>query len=140
MEPQLKTYYDQMAKWQKINGIFFVVGVVVLLLVGLAFLIFGSKMGAELEEELSGGIGLQALGIVYILMGVLYYFPAKYLLKASKKTKEWLASDDELDLTEGVLNTKSYFKFLGVLCIISLCLLAIVIIGIIIAALVGVFA
>ncbi|MBR5255993.1 MAG: hypothetical protein IKV62_04375 [Bacteroidales bacterium] len=140
MEPQLKTYYGQLAKWQKINGIFFVVGVVVLLLVGLAFLIFGSKMGAELEEELSGGIGLQALGIVYILMGVLYYFPAKYLLKASKKTKEWLASDDELDLTEGVLNTKSYFKFLGVLCIISLCLLAIVIIGIIIAALVGVFA
>ena len=140
MEPQLKTYYGQLAKWQKINGIFFVVGVVFLLLFGLAFLIFGAKMGAELEEELSGGIGFQALGIVYILMSVLYYFPAKYLLKASKKTKEWLASDDELDLTEGVLNTKSYFKFLGVLCIISLCLLALVIIGIIIAAVVGVFA
>ena len=136
----MKTYYGQMAKWQKITGIFFVVGVVFMILAGLLFLIFGSKMGAELEQELSGGIGIQALGILYVLMGALYYFPAKYLLTAAKKLKEWVASDDELALTEGVMNTKSFFKFTGIICLIGLVLFAVIIVVMIIAALMGVFA
>ena len=136
----MKTYYGQMAKWQKITGIFFVVGMVFMILAGLLFLIFGSKMGAELEQELSGGIGIQALGILYVLMGALYYFPAKYLLTAAKKLKEWVASDDELALTEGVMNTKSFFKFTGIICLIGLALFAVIIVFIIIAALMGVFA
>ena len=136
----MKTYYGQMAKWQKITGIFFVVGMVFMILAGLLFLIFGSKMGAELEQELSGGIGIQALGILYVLMGALYYFPAKYLLTAAKKLKEWVASDDELALTEGVMNTKSFFKFTGIICLICLALFAVIIVFIIIAALMGVFA
>ena len=118
MESQLKTYFSQLAKWQKINGVFWTVGVVILVLCGLIFIILGGKMGPELEQEFGGSIGIRAIGILYALMGLLYYFPAKYLLSSAKKIKEWVASDDETALTEGVLNSKSFFKFTGVLAII----------------------
>ena len=134
MESLLKTYSSQLAKWQKIVGVFFAVSVVLMVLFGLVCIIFAGQLGSDFEESVGGAIGIRAMGVLYFLLGLLYFFPTKYLLNSAKKIKEWVVSDDERDLTEGVMNTKSFFKFTGVLCIIGLSILAVAIIAVAVAA------
>ena len=83
---------------------------------------------------MAGGIAGAFIGIIYILMAVLYYFFARYLLRSAKALKAYGVSDDEADLTEGLKNNKSYFKLSGILIIISLCILALVLVIAIIGA------
>jgi Ca2+/Na+ antiporter len=77
---------------------------------------------------MAGGIAGAAMGIVYILMAILYFFFARYLLRSAKAFKAYGVSDDEADLTEGLKNNKSYFKLSGILVIISLCFLALILV------------
>ena len=137
IETQLKTYFAQLAKWQKIVGIFFAVSVALLILFGLGIVIFGSSFGSEITEQFGGSIGFTGAGIVYFLMGILYYFPTKYLLTSAKKIKARVASDDEAVLAEGVMNCKSFFKFTGVLCIISFAILAVALLAAAVVAIVA---
>jgi hypothetical protein len=70
---------------------------------------------------------------------VLYYFFARYLLRSAKYLKAWGLSEaeNESDLTEGLKNTKSYFKYSGILSLVSIGLVLVVIIVAAIAAIVA---
>ena len=137
LETQLKTYFAQLAKWQKIVGIFFAISVVLLVLIGLGIIIGGGSLGNEVAEQFGGSIGMKAAGFVYILMGLLYFFPTKYLLTSAQKIRAWVLSDDEATLAEGVMYCKSFFKFTGVLCIISLAIVAVALLAIIVVGIVA---
>lgn len=137
IESQLKRYFAEMARWQKIVGIFIAISAGLLLLIGLVFVIFGGSMGREVEEQFGGPIGIRAVGILYMLLALLYYFPTKYLLNSARKIMGWVLSDDEATLTEGVMNSKSFFKFTGMLCLIGLAILVILIVAAVIAAVVA---
>ena len=137
IESQLKTYFAQLAKWQKIVGIFFAISVALLVLFGLGICIFGMDFGSEITDQFGGTIGFTTAGIIYFLMGVLYFFPTRYLLISAKKIKAWVASDDEAVLAEGVMNSKSFFKFTGVLCIISFAILAVALLAAAVVAIVA---
>lgn len=138
MDSLQKNYLAETARWQKLLGVVMMVFTVLIALIGIFFIVAGSAFGDAMEGldlfggGMAGGIAGAALGIVYILMAVLYYFFARYLLRSAKALKAYGVSDDEADLTEGLKNNKSYFKLNGILVIISLCFLALVlIIGII---------
>lgn len=138
MDSVQKNYLAETARWQKLLGVVMMVFTVLIALIGIFFIVAGSAFGDAMEGldlfggGMAGGIAGAALGIVYILMAVLYYFFARYLLRSAKALKAYGVSDDEADLTEGLKNNKSYFKLNGILVIISLCFLALVlIIGII---------
>jgi predicted RND superfamily exporter protein len=67
------------------------------------------------------GTGFGAvLGVVYILLAVLYFFPCLYLLRFSNHMKVALATEDQTRLTTAFENLKSVFKFIGVLTIVIL--------------------
>ena len=144
MDSQLKTYFTDMAKWQKIVGIFFAISVAFMLLAGLMFIILGATLGSGFAEEFAeelgsdlGGFGLICLGILYLLLGLLYLFPTKYLLNSSKKINLWAITDDEALLTEGVKNSKSFFKFTGLLLIIGVIAAFVAVVAIVIATIIG---
>lgn len=144
MDSQLKTHFTDMAKWQKIVGIFFAISVAFMLLAGLMFIILGATMGSGFAEEFAeelgsdmGGLGLICLGILYLLLGLLYLFPTKYLLNSSKKINLWAITDDEALLTEGVKNSKSFFKFTGLLLIIGVIAAFVAVVAIVIATIIG---
>ena len=59
-----------------------------------------------------------AVGIVYVVGAIIYFFPCLYLLRFSNQTKTALASDDQTKLTSAFKNLKSMFRFVGVLTII----------------------
>ena len=140
MDSLQKNYLAETARWQKLLGVVMMVFTVLIALIGIFFIVAGSAFGDAMESMelfgggLAGGIAGAAIGIVYILMAVLYYFFARYLLRSAKALKAYGISDDEADLTEGLKNNKSYFKLSGILVVISLCILALVLVIAIIGA------
>lgn len=61
---------------------------------------------------------------LYLILALLYIFPVFYLFNFSKKIKIAIQKKEDVFLTEAFKNLKSYYKFIGVLIIItvSLCI------------------
>ena len=143
MDSLQKSYLAETARWQKLLGVVMMVFTVLIALIGIFFIVAGIAFGDAMEGldlfggGMAGGIAGAFLGVIYLLMAVLYYFFARYLLRSAKALKAYGVSDDEADLTEGLKNNKSYFKLSGILVVISLCILALVLVIAIIGAIVS---
>jgi hypothetical protein len=130
-----KSYLLETAKWQKFLGVVMMVCVVLMAIGGIAIIATGSFFADQVDDNpLLAQFGMSGFGIMYLLMAVLYYFYARYLLRAAKGLKAWGVSEDEADLTFGLKNNKSYFKFSGILTIIALAIVAIALVAGVIAA------
>jgi hypothetical protein len=130
-----KSYLLETAKWQKFLGVVMMVCVVLMAIGGIAIIATGSFFADQVEDNpILAQFGMSGFGIMYLLMAVLYYFYARYLLRAAKGLKAWGVSEDEADLTFGLKNNKSYFKFSGILTIIALAIVAIALVAGVIAA------
>ena len=138
MDSLQKSYLAETARWQNFLGVVMMVFTVLMILIGLFFIVaggvLGDSMGDIFGEDIPDGVAGILAGVIYFLGGILYYFYASYLLRSAKALKAHSITDDEADLTEGLKNTKSYFKLSGVLLIISLCLIALLIVAGIVAA------
>ena len=134
-----KSYLLETAKWQKVVGILMAICTALLAVLGIVFICFGSVIGASSLEgfEAFGGAAGAVAGVIYLLCALLYFFVTLYLLRSAKNLKAWGQSDDEEALTNGLKNTKSYFKLNGILAIISFVLVGI---AIIVAAIVAIAA
>ena len=71
-------------------------------------------------DTMPSGFGI-VLTFMYLLIGVLYFFPTLYLYKFSQKLKSALTLRDSNDLTIAFENLKSIFKFWGIFTIVILC-------------------
>lgn len=124
------TYYlRETSKWAKFLSI---VGFVVSALTVLGGFFAGSIVsalsamgGGEFGGVAALGAGMGVFfGIIYILVGLLYFFPSLYLYRFSEKTKIALSTMDSRQLAEAMKNQKSFFKFWGMLVAIMLGLYA----------------
>lgn len=68
---------------------------------------------------------------LYLIMGVLYFFPVFYLFKFSTHSQYAIKTLNPIQLENAFRNIKSYFKYIGILTIVTLSLFIIAIIGII---------
>lgn len=110
-----KNYLAETAKWQKVIGVFYVICAILVVLLSIGACITGIVLGQDDESAY-----FLIACVLYIPFALLYYYPAKFLLTSSKRLKEWVATDNEGTLTEGLKNNKSFFKFTGILTIIGL--------------------
>lgn len=127
------------AKWCMFLSIVGFVGIG-LMLVGGVFM--SVVMAAIPDDPYGGGMGMNPfgaikgfIGLIYIVMAALYFFPVYYLYKYAKGTKQALESGNGDVLSNALVNLKSHHKFLGIMTIviISLYILAIVVGGILFA-------
>lgn len=130
------------AKWGKFLAIvgFVMCGLIVILafFIGTIMTSLGAlgSMGDMEGMEGMGGSGLPGfmggafLTVLYLLIGLLYFFPCLFLFRFADKMQLALRSEDQQYLTTSFENLKSLFKFMGILTIIVLCLYAL---GILIA-------
>lgn len=115
-----KNYLMEIAKWSKFFGIigFVFVGLITIFsfFAGTIFSQMAS-MNPLLEDSGSGsyaGITGASFTIIYLLFGLLYFFPSLYIFKASNAMKLGLKNNDNDQLEEGFKNLKSTFKFWGI--------------------------
>lgn len=131
IDEKSKRYLTEIRKWTKFLAIlgFIFIGLIVLL--GLILTFSGSMFGSYM-----GGIERIAILIIYLLIGVLYFFPIYYLLKFAVNMKSGLEQNKQHDISVAFEFLKSHYKFIGILTIVVLGLY--VLIGIV-AALAGLF-
>ncbi|AFM05602.1 hypothetical protein Fleli_3272 [Bernardetia litoralis DSM 6794] len=129
-----KGFLATAAFWGKIVSIvgFVFTAFAVLAGVGIAFM--GSSF-SQLSSQMGafGALGGIGIGLIYILLALVYFFPSLYLFNFSQKTQAAIRNSDNLELEEGFKNLKSIFKFMGVLTIIFIVLYALMFIFALIA-------
>ena len=133
-----KSFLAETGRWQKLLGVVMMVCTILIALLGIFFIVVGFVDNGEfLEEGVFGKIMGLSLGIMYLLLSVLYYFFAIYLLRSAKAFKAYLESDSDADLTDGLRNTKSFFRLSGILSLIGICAVGLALVGAAVAAIVA---
>ena len=109
--------------WIRFLAILGFVGVGFLALAGLAMMVFGGMFGQPLGLGFVGPV----VGLIYIVLAVVVFFPARMLLRIAAKTKSYKASGDPADLEGFALNVKALAVFYGIMTIVSLSLVVLMI-------------
>lgn len=133
-----KPYLAEAAKWGRFLGI---IGFIMCALLALTGLLAGTIMAssfAQFDSELGATAGALGTGftVLYVAIGLLYFFPSLYLFNFASKMRTALMNDDQVSLNTAFRNLKSCLKFWGILFIIILCLYAVILVFGILASLV----
>jgi hypothetical protein len=118
-----KTNLKTTSSWTEILSIFNFIGAGFLALTGIALIAVAGFM-PDLEYgymSYTPDIILFA-GILYLVMGIILFFPALYLFRFSQKMNKALSKEDTPTMDEAFKNMKSYWKFSGILYIIMVAL------------------
>ncbi len=116
VSPTATVYLAETSRWAKFLAVlgFCFIGLIVV--IGLFAGTILSSMGGALPYPPF------AVGIFYILIGAVYFFPIYYLFKFAIKLKPAIQQRDPGDLESAFENLKSHYKFIGILMIITLAL------------------
>lgn len=125
--PESRSHLSETAKWAKFLAICGMIALVLVVIFGL-YVSFALTRGmSQFENEIRReGLGYSSTGlgattaVMYILIGVLYFFPLLFLLHFANKMKAALAANDGGMLSESFRNLKKTFRYMGVLTIIGL--------------------
>ena len=140
LQMQTAKYISSTRKWMKFFGIVMIISIAFMFIVGIAYMIGGSALVSALESTGSNslmtsavpGIGI-VMGIFYIIFAIISVVPTIYLLRAAKAGKAAVALHDNSKMAEFAKNTKSYWKFCGILTIVILSIAALCLLGGIVA-------
>ena len=121
LDEQSKGFLAETARWGRFLAIMGFIICVFVILAGI-FMALGASQMEKAFSQYGGSAkttGLAgAMGIVYILIAVIYFFPCLYLLRFSNHMKAALAANDQANLIASLQNLKSMFKFVGIFTII----------------------
>lgn len=119
---------DSITKWVKILAILGIIGCVFIIIVGFIAMVAGGFADSELGGSRAAIAGAFA-GLIYIITGALYLYPATNMLSYANKMKSAIRSNRQ-DLYEDALsNFKSAVIFMGILAIISFAFVALALFG-----------
>ncbi len=120
--------------WVRFVGVLGIIGATFYLLWGIVMLVIGSSTGID---PITGSgsvpymVGRTLGSIINILFGLLFFYPAMKLWKYGGFIKSLESSYSVRDLEEALNQQRAYWKFTGIMLIISLSL---ILIGILIVA------
>jgi hypothetical protein len=92
----------------------------------------------SLTDEL-GGLSVVLIILVYIPMGAFYFFPSRFIYNFGAKIQKYMIKNYEWDLEQAFKYNKSFWKFVGILCIVLLAVVPLSIVFAIIGGIAAVF-
>jgi hypothetical protein len=132
-------YLKETSPWLRFIGILGYIGAGFCLVVGIVLaivlLVTGLGRTAITGFEDLAGVASTFMGLIYIVLGALVFFPARFTHRFGVKIRNYLLSGAEKDLEEALKNNRSLWKFNGILVIVYL---ALVPVGVIVAIVVAV--
>ena len=131
--PMLR-YLNEAAPWLRF------IGIINLVFCGIA--VFGGIIASIIMFAVSGFIedfdrSFTLAGFINVPMGILFYFPSRFVYKFGSKIRNYQLTNADEDLELAFKNNKALWKFLGILYIIFL---AFIPVSIVIAVIGGVVA
>ena len=114
-----ETYLAEIKKWANFLAIMGFVGVGFMVLAAIFITVVFSIIP---DEQNMFPFPASLLGVIYLIMAVVYFFPARYLYMFSTKMKYALLNKDNDFLETSFGYLKSHYKFIGILVIVMLTL------------------
>ena len=114
-------YLKDASPWLRFIGVLGFIASGLMCIGGIIFMIVmfaASNFVDDVGGALSGLIGL-----IYVPMGALYFFPARFTYKFGAKIRDYRFTNADEDLELAFKNNKSLWKFLGILAIIGLAII-----------------
>ena len=75
------------------------------------------------------GTTAAALGVFYVLMGLLYFFPALHLYRYASRIGDYLGGGQDVQLELALDAQRSFWKFVGIVTLAGLVLMALTIVA-----------
>ncbi|MFC4721831.1 DUF5362 family protein [Geojedonia litorea] len=114
-------FLKETSTWTYFLSILGFIGIGLMVIFGLLFsTILGSMTDANPYEQVGFNTGY--LGLIYVAMALLYFFPVYYLYNFSRKMKTALRMKNNDDFSAAFSNLKSHYKFVGILTIVIISL------------------
>lgn len=129
MSPEAKSFLLTTARWSGFIAIvgFAMIGIMVIVSVAAFFIspLIGEFQDFQMFQYMP--MPFYFLGLLYLIMAAIYFFPYYFLYVFSKKVKAGLMKNDQVSMDEGLKNLKRLAKFVGIVTIISLALMLLII-------------
>lgn len=123
--PAILSFLKETSTWTYFLSILGFIGIGLMVLFGIFFVVaMGNMPGGNPYEDF--GFDMSYFGIIYVVLGLIYFFPVLYLFNFSRKMKNALNSNNNEDLTAAFSNLKSHYKFLGVFTIVIISLYVVI--------------
>jgi len=118
---EIKEYLLQASKWGKFLGILGFIACGILVIVAITAMVGLSQIGTSQFDRISStGFPALMIGIIYFVIAVITYFPAKFIYQFSVQIRRGINSSDIQAVSSGFRNLKSLFQFHGILAIIGI--------------------
>ena len=131
IDPSTKSYLFETAKWARFLSIVGMISLGLMILFAFFFsTVFSSLSNTGFDGEATGtewssAMGM-VMGVIYLVIAVIWFFPLLYLLRFSNTIKTALNSNDQNALNVSFQNLKSCFRYVGIVTIIVLALYALI--------------
>ena len=120
-DQSIKSHLAEAARWAKFLALvgFVICGLIVILSFFMGTIL--SSMGSYNDLDDGAGLGI-FLTIIYLAIGVLYFFPCLFLFRFAINMTAALNTNDQLTLNRSFQNLKIMFRYVGILTIVVLSL------------------
>jgi hypothetical protein len=118
--PAGKQALKSMSRWMRFMAVLGFIGCATLLLSGLMMMLGSSLLS---NSNLPFAVPTKGKGFSYLVIAVLIFFPYLFLNRSCNAINNALMSGNNEELEAGLINMKSYWKYMGIFTIIILGLL-----------------
>lgn len=118
-------------KWAKFLAILGFIGVGIMFIAGIVVTLMGGALGF-LAEATPSPMVFGSLGLVYVALAVLYFFPLLYLWRFASNVKNTIVYNAQNFAEKAFFNLMAHYRFVGILMIILISLYLLIFVGIII--------
>jgi len=133
LQEEAKQYVRSMGRWYKFFGILSIVGCAFMVLGAIMMLAVGGMMDEGMKNyemynsESMGSMPTWLIGILYLVCAGLMVPVIVYMLRGAKAAETAVALNSNEAAVSFLSNSKSYWKFYGILTIVmlALCIIAI---------------
>ena len=115
----MKDHLSKMAYWAKLFGVLGFILSALMVILAISMFFFGVDIGDQY------GVGAMA-GFLYIILGIIYFFPSKYIYEFSKQCRIALNTSSQASISDAFDNLASVFTFWGVATVIILGIYALI--------------
>jgi H+/Cl- antiporter ClcA len=116
---EIVSYLKTTAKWSFFLAIIGYILILLLVITGITFFVLSSVQKEYSDfQNLPFPMPFGLIGVLYLIMGILYFFPSYNLMKFGNKIKAAFENNDQTALDEGLKNLKQLFTFFGVMTIV----------------------
>ncbi|WOD43603.1 DUF5362 family protein [Hwangdonia lutea] len=126
----IKGLLKETSSWSYLLSIIGFIGIGLMVIAGI---FLGAMMGANTfgssNPNNAMGFSMGYFGLIYVGMGLIYFFPVLYLFNFSRMMKKALSTTNKADLKSAFTNLKSHYKFMDIFAIVIISIYVLMFLG-----------